>query len=485
MSSKIKTLAITIPAFAALLLATACQSAYRQHADRVTSDYRDGLYQQAAAAAASGAAARQSDTSERVIYNLEAARTAQVAGDFESSKAHYELAYEDIRPYLDTKAQYTVTEGVATTAVNQAMATYKATPGERIMASSLNSINYLATGDREGARLELNRARDWQDDAIKRYAKEIEAEQRAVEQDAERDDVADAVTDDVPDNMRSYYRNLDRMTGYADYQNPFTSHLRAVYLLTNAADDGDRDNARFDFRQCVQANPDCEPAVREDLLLLESSQRYAVPPTTWVYFMTGRAPHYEELEIVVPVPVQEVPTAKAAFPVLRTNGDELRYLEVKSQGGGDATRTVSLVDMDSVVGSEFKTRLPIIISQEIASAAAKAAATYGMTEGMGDWGTVMGTIYQQASAEADLRSWRTMPKQVQVARVPTPTDGRLVLTGPGGRDLGTVSVVPGESNIVVVTMPSTMAIQPSVVTVQMTGTPVQPAIRSTEANQRF
>ena len=102
MTRKMKKIAVTMPVFAALLLATACQSGYRNHAKQVTTAYRNGDYQQAAAAAQSGATARKTDVTERVIYHLEAARTAQVAGDYEGSKANYELAYEDIRPYLDS-----------------------------------------------------------------------------------------------------------------------------------------------------------------------------------------------------------------------------------------------------------------------------------------------------------------------------------------------------------------------------------------------
>ena len=102
---------------------------------------------------------------------------------------------------------------------------------------------------------------------------------------------------------------------------------------------------------------------------------------------------------------------------------------------------------------------------------------------MGDWGTVIGTVYQQATAEADLRCWQSMPKQIQVARVATPQDGRIRLTGPGGRDLGIVDVTPDESNIVVVTMPSAMAMTPSIMSIQLTGTPIKPRLMTPEQDE--
>ena len=464
---------------AAMTLA-GCQSAYRNHAKEVANSFKNGDYQTASATAKEGAAKRADDETERVIYNLEAARTAQAAGDYYGSITHYDAVHEDLRPYLDTEAQYTVSEAVATTAVNQAMRTYRGTPGERIMASSMNSLNHLAVGDRDSARLELNRAWDWQQDAIKRYQKEIEAAQKKLEKEAEDEGVAGSTSRDIPDFMKSYYSGLDNMSGYADYRNPFASHLRGVYMLTNAVDDGDRDRARFDLRQAIQDNPNCEPALRDDLQLLEGSQRHLVPPITWIYFMTGRSPYYEELEIRVPIPSSQVPTAAAAFPMLKTHDDHLRYMEVDIQDGNGPIKTVQLVDMDSVVANEFNTRLPLIISQEIMSAAAKAAATYGMSEGMGDWGTLIGTVYQQATAEADLRCWQSMPKEIQVARVLTPQGGQIQLSGPGGRNLGTASVTPGESNIVVGTLPSAMAPNPSTMSLQLTGKPIKPELKAPE-----
>ena len=63
-----------------------------------------------------------------------------------------------------------------------------------------------------------------------------------------------------------------------------------------------------------------------------------------------------------------------------------------------------------------------------------------------------------------------MPKEVQLCRIPTPANGKIRLTGTGGRSLGTVNVVPNESNIVVVTMPSAMAMSPSIMAAPLTGT---------------
>ncbi len=445
-----------------------CQSKYRAHANKVATTYASGNYTEAASIAAAGADNKQRDDTERVIYNLEAARTAQVAGDPETSSKYFEAVYMDTRPYLDTEAEDTVSEALATTAVNQAMRTYKGTPPERIMCHSLNALNYLALGDRDRARIELRLAQDWQEDAKTRYAAEIETAQEAARKQAEEDGVGDAISDDVPDHMAEHYTNLENLGGYADFQNPFASHLRGIYLMACGVDSGDRDGARFELRQVAASSPASRPALDADLAVLNNPQLWTQPATTWVYFMNGRAPHYDELRLDIPIPLGNVNYVSAAFPQLKLNDDHVSHLTVATSDG-QPVQAVPLCDMDSIVGSEFAVRLPTIIAQEVGSSAGKAAATWAAGEAFGGLGQLAGVLYQAGSTAADLRTWRTIPKQIHIWRVPTPADGSISLSAAGSREFGTVGVTPGECNLVVVTLPSAQAPAPAIQSIQLTG----------------
>ena len=112
-----------VPALLAIvtLASIGCQSGYRSDARAVTRQWDSGNYTAAAMTGTAAAKAHQSDDIDRVVYNLEAGRTAQAAGDVRTSIEYYDLAYEDVRPYLDTEAEATVSEAVVTTAVNQSM----------------------------------------------------------------------------------------------------------------------------------------------------------------------------------------------------------------------------------------------------------------------------------------------------------------------------------------------------------------------------
>jgi len=455
------------------LVSLGCQSGYRSDAKVLTGHWDRGNYSAAAKTGTTSATANSGDDIDRVVYNLEAGRTAQAAGEFETSIVFYDLAYEDVRPYLDTDAEDTVSEAVVTTAVNQAMATYKGTPNERILMSTMQSLNYMELGDMESARIELNRAHDWQQDAEQRYAKEIEREQAAIQDEAKKEQV-DSATDHkggLPPSVAPHYAYLRDLRGYGAYRNPFPSHLRGVFLLARGADIGDLANARTDLNEVAGMSPDAMPMLEADLALADRPPNTAMPPITWIYFLPGRSPHKEEFRLDIPIPVGRVNYVSAAFPRLVHNRNHHEAMEVHGNEFETVT-TMEIADNDRIVASEFSERLPTIVTQEIISSAGKAAATYALSESAGGWGQAAGIIYQAASTSADTRSWRTMPAVIEVARIPTPGDGELDLVV-DGRNLGHIDVAPGACNIVIVTLPSVNATEASIMNIQLTGEQTQ------------
>ncbi|GIT78094.1 MAG: hypothetical protein Ct9H300mP32_4760 [Verrucomicrobiota bacterium] len=81
--------------------------------------------------------------------------------------------------------------------------------------------------------------------------------------------------------------------------------------------------------------------------------------------------------------------------------------------------------MDAVVGRDFRTGLPAVIFRTLAASATKAAGAKKAKEESGDLGAIAGFLYQAAGAQADLRTWTTLPKGFRVCRVETPKDRRL------------------------------------------------------------
>jgi hypothetical protein len=437
-----------------------CQSGYRDFAAQLDQRVVAGDFAGAAQLAAARAERAAGDRNNRVVYNLEAARAAQMAGDLEASRDFFGRVHADVRPFLDTKAEDRVSQAVTTTVVNQTTSAFIGTPVDRIMATALNAINEMGVGDLEEARVQLNLTREWQEEAVRRLGGGVNAS-GDLEDEAQRRGVG-VDRDRVDGIMATHFAELADLRDYSEFRNPFASHLRGVFLLATSADPSDSERARFELRQVLSMEPDAAAAVLPDLDRIEAG--VASGATVWVYVMAGRGPWLEELRLDIPIPFGNVNYVSAAFPRLRFHDDWIGGVSVVSEGAESGA--VLLADVDAMVGAEFKARLPRIIMQEILSSALKAGATYAAREEAGGWGQLIGIIYQAISTSADTRMWRTLPKWVLLARAPTPADG--VLTARYAGSSVPIRVEPGRSHIIVLTVPHAGVREPSVVRAALT-----------------
>ena len=474
-------------AFAAIAcvaaLASGCQQNLRKTVAAIDSAYSVGEYDRAAKRAETALADNGDDAQDRLVWLMESGRTQQAAGGIDGSITAYDRAVDEVRPYLDSKAEATITEALVTTTVNQTMRIYRGTPPERIMLCTLQGANLLQKGDLARARVELNRAADFQQDAVQRHAKDIASAQEKADKEWKQKGWNQAIAANATESVRKAQAApatpaaatpattapaADPATrGYASFANPFTSYLRAVFLVATSSESGDRQNARADLRAVQEMMPG-HAAAAADIALIDAGIAHGSAAVTWVFFLTGMAPDYKEFRLDIPIPVGNVNYVSAAFPILRKRGDFVPSCAVAGEGGA---RSELLADVDAMVETDFDSRLPLIVTQEIISSAAKAAATWAASQAAynsssnstaGILVQIAGIAYQAASTAADLRCWSTMPKQVSVLRVPTPADGRVELVREGGAPLCTLEVRAGAPNIAFVTLPSAKAVKPSV-----------------------
>ena len=437
-----------------VVFAAGCQHSYRQTAQQVVDLELTGRYAEAASTASQAAAENRGSTTNRVVYLLEAARTSQIASDIDASAGYYAEAYDIIRPYLDTKAEARVTEAITTTLVNQTLEEYRGTVAERIMLNSLQALNKIAQRDYPSARVELNRARDWQQDAVAKAEAEIKKAQKELDAAARKENVSRKSLD-IPPQLQQAYSGLVDQEGYADWRNPFTSWLRGVFLLANANDDGDIGNARFDLRDVLSMNPGTASLVDPDLQAIETRR---IEPRTWVVFMSGLAPDLEEFRLDIPIPVGNVNYVAAAFPILKPRPGGVTGLRLTADES--TVDGVLLANMDAIVAADYEKRIGLIVAQEILSAAIKTTATWAASQAAGDYGAVAniaGILYQAVSTSADLRGWRTLPKSIYAAGIPTPASGMLSVHSSNGRLLAEPRVDPEGFNLVVIVLPSSAA----------------------------
>jgi hypothetical protein len=118
--------------------------------------------------------------------------------------------------------------------------------------------------------------------------------------------------------------------------------------------------------------------------------------------------------------------------------------------------TLPVASVDAVIAQDFKNELPAIVTRTVIATLAKGTAAYAanraawqQSDELGMLVRIVTAVAQMAVNIADTRSWTTLPKEFQVARVNTPASRQLTVAAPGGQSLN-VTLVDGVVNVVYV-----------------------------------
>lgn len=200
-----------------------------------------------------------------VLDRLEQGRIAWLASQDAASKQAF-VAADSRLAWEDNQAEYRVSQGLAQAGsllTNDQTMAYRAPDYERTMLHHYLALNYLQRGDAEGALVEVRRANQVQEQALKRRADEVrKAKQKSEEAEAEGE-MRQLMSRGAPE--------LDRLIGRVKngFQNAYTFYFSGV--LYEAA--GDLNDAWVDYQRGYQIAPDNRSL--QDALLRLARQRGA------------------------------------------------------------------------------------------------------------------------------------------------------------------------------------------------------------------
>lgn len=449
----IKSFQMVCLAAVAGLLATGCQT-YKQQ-NKAILFWQQGNVN-AAVAEAKKNADDNANNKDAIIWRLEQGAVLRAAGQFADSNQAFDEAQAKIDDYAQ-KAKVRVGQEAGALISNQAELDYEGRSYDGIMLNTYKALNYLALGETDKARPEIIRAYQRQQDAVEANKKRIEATQDAAAKSKDKAAIEKAQNDGkLQAQLAGATAGLDGLQAYANYVNPFTVYLDGLYFLANAADASDLERAHKSLERVVSFAPN-NGFVQQDLAAADAAiGGQPLAPTTYVVFETGCAPMRDQIRIDIPIIVSSVSYVGAAFPTLKLQGNYLPSLTVTTSETNLTTALVASVD--GMVALDFKNELPVVISKTIAATVTKAVAAYALNQaaeqGGGEIGGLFAKIatagYQMAVNIADTRTWTTLPKEFQVARLPTPADHKITLSGPGGGPGTEVTVEDGAINLVYV-----------------------------------
>ncbi len=370
-----------------------------------------------------------------LLFRLEAAKALLDAGRYEESSAMFDRAAELVTLF-DYKADISVTEEAGTLLTDETHRDYRGTSYDRIQLEVYETLNYLGRNDLDEAAVHMRKAFARQAEAVARNADEISAQK---ERAGSKGVSSQKVLGDP--GYVAMEAELDTLVNpaYADYVNPCASLLSALLLR----EQGDTANAVVDLRKVIGMIPD-NRFLRPLLEEFEASPSPAAD-RVYVLFESGMAPSLEEFRLTLFTFEQGVSTF--AIPQLVPSPPAAHALRIEAPGAGLDLQTEHLASIQSIVATDFKSRLPGIVLRTVISLVAKEVGTAQINRDSsgGELVFLAANIWKVATSRADLRTWRTMGAEYQLAVLDAPADGKLTLSlvdERGGRHLTTPVDLP-------------------------------------------
>jgi hypothetical protein len=215
------------------------------------------------------------------------------------------------------------------------------------------------------------------------------------------------------------------------YEDPFAYYLSAlVYEFY-----GEYNDAYIDLKKVEELRPGV-PCVENDLLRMGELSGLTEDVRSWeeklgrsarflqrgeegeilIFFECGMAPRKEEIKIPLPVPT--VGILALAFPKYRAVPSPVERAALYGPEGSLEGETYVLTDIDAIAMRDLQDELPILVLKQVLRAAAKGAVANTAGREGGILGALAANVYNIVSEQADLRCWTTLPKNIQVARLP-------------------------------------------------------------------
>lgn len=378
----------------------------------------------------------------RVLYEMDRGMTLHLAGQYQASNAMLEQAEAEVER-LYTRRVRTETKAFLT---NDSKLPYEGDPYEQTMINVIKALNYAVMGNWNEALVEARRidhhlnvltdrvgAKDsYRDDGFARYLSGVLYE----------------AAGDLNNAFIAYRKAYETYQGTRSWsRTSVPSMLRADLLRTSAA---------------IPLNEEHEAYRREFSDV--SWQPYAeTKDLAQVIVVTynGRAPRKEDRFIDLPVSLDALNlvllnkaiggnsssqdrravesvlyglnghVVRVALPTLVSQKTQTAYGEVSASGTGGtfSTKTELMHNVTALAEKTLADRLAAVAIKAVARAVVKFAMAEGVSRGAQaaagkDAGPLVGILVgifakamAVASEEADKRSWRTLPDEIQLARL--------------------------------------------------------------------
>ena len=408
--------------------------------------------------------ADEKDGSE-LLWRLMAASTFHFTNAREADAIrHFDLAEAVLQKNDQMSVFAQGGEGAFAMLTNDRVFSYDGGGLDRVFTCVYRGIDFLCTGDRDNARVEFNRAAQYQRNWLYDRRKDIDAAAKKLSADSaayqkeKKTKVADpsgSVNKAMAD--ASFGAQFRAKTGFdpatsgrldalpqSAYVNAYAAHLAGVFRWVNG------DNGLDDLKLAAAVKPGDALVARD---YAECSSGAKPSNQVWIWVEDGLCPTREEWRVdlpfvLIPYARRYVMYAGMAFPVLR----ERAYGATVWSAGAVPMR--ELESVDRLTRTEYDVYMRGALTREITRTLVRVGVQVGLgiaADHAGDSRTKLALRLVQAGVAAwaasctaaDLRSWTALPKRVMAVRLDRPANGVVQVVA--GSQVIPVTVPPGNS----------------------------------------
>jgi len=449
-----KPMAIWILLFGAMVLSgCATNSIFSAYPSQI-----EGIKQQIMAGEFSEAQAlleEKSQGSDKMLYLMERGRISQIAGDIKASILDFEQVIDGFEAN-EAAAKITASGAVnkaSAVLLNENVLPYKGHAYERIFVYSFQALNFLYQRNLEAAAVEVRRANLEQNLALLKYEKELI---KAEKQDAKNGNVAATIAQNR--RYKETFSSLNSLSSKVknSFQNAYTFYISGLIYEIN----GEYNDAYIDYKKALDIYPDNRYlrgdvvylgqrlGMTEDLALMAAGgiEKTASPAKgkgkLVVLYEQGYAPKKQEINLLLDL--RGVPN-NLVFPTYFNPQKNYRALVVGLYGQR-LGETQTIVNVSALAAKALKEQLPgMMVRQGL-----RAMAREQLKSQQGDnLVSALVGLGQLLLNRADLRSWLTLPAEVQMMHSIVDSGQQTLILKDGIHNAEiNINILPGRTTVV-------------------------------------
>lgn len=351
------------------------------------------------------------DADDELMWNELGGSFKRNCQDYQTSNKYFDKAEDLYKKEVDLEnlAQKGI-KSVGTILTNDNLIAYKGNVYEAIMLNTYKGLNFMSIGDFNNARVEFNRALDRQRRAKDKFQKDISKKQKKLEKENQQNFKAA----NNPQTTNTIYQNYNKsifagFQAYPDFINPFTTYMSGLFFIAAK----DYNKARYLLKESIAMQPNNAMLKSEyDLLLNMIKRPNSKDKYIWLIYENGKSMMKDEFRLDIPLFIVSNKTLYTgiALPTLKSQPSSYEYLSINNQ------KTQIISNMDRVIKTEFKKKLPFIVTEAVLRTVAKTIAQ-SQVSGQNEIAGIVFALYNAATNKADVRSWVSLPKNFQALRI--------------------------------------------------------------------